>query len=85
MSPLVRKHTATEYPSLDWTLPALRQIDVGGADAPDVLLAVDCLPLGDSNTPSAHDADRSRDTADTTAVVMADLRAEDVLWDCLEG
>ncbi|KAH9018280.1 hypothetical protein EDB84DRAFT_654113 [Lactarius hengduanensis] len=29
--------------ALDWTLPTLRQVDVRGADAPDVLLVVDCV------------------------------------------
>ncbi|KAI9441978.1 hypothetical protein BJY52DRAFT_1128804, partial [Lactarius psammicola] len=51
----------------------------------DLLLIVDCLPLSDDNTLSAHDADRSPDAADTAAVVMAELRAEDLLWDFLDG
>ncbi|KAF8261720.1 hypothetical protein EI94DRAFT_1745345 [Lactarius quietus] len=78
LSPLVRKYTATDIPALiplirknvlstsvtvtalDWTLPALRQVDVHDADAPDVLLA--------------H----------TAAVVVAELRAEDVLREFLQ-
>ena len=46
--PLLRKNLLSTSPSvavtsLDWTLPALRQVDVRSADAPDLLLVVDCI------------------------------------------
>ncbi|KAH9989562.1 putative methyltransferase-domain-containing protein [Russula vinacea] len=92
--PLLRKNvlsapptttsTAVTVAALDWTLPTLRQIDVS-ADPPDVLLVVDCIyhptlvrPL--LTTMTALAAPRH-----TVALVVAELRAEDVLRDFLEG
>jgi len=91
--PLLRKNVLPEPPTtatavtvaaLDWTLPALRQIDVR-ADPPDVLLVVDCIyhptlvrPL--LTTMTALAAPRH-----TVALVLAELRAEDVLRDFLDG
>jgi hypothetical protein len=70
--------------ALDWSLPAQRQIDVR-ADPPDVLLVVDCIyhptlvrPL--LATMTAFAAPRQ-----TVALVVAELRAEDVLREFLEG
>ncbi|KAI0291840.1 putative methyltransferase-domain-containing protein [Russula brevipes] len=91
--PLLRKNLLSVPPTtagtitvaaLDWTLPALRQVDVS-TDPPDVLLIVDCIyhptlvrPL--LGTMTAIAAPRH-----TVAVVVAELRAEDVLREFLEG
>jgi len=91
--PLLRKNLLSVPPTtagtitvedLDWTLPALRQVDVS-TDPPDVLLIVDCIyhptlvrPL--LTTMTAIAAPRH-----TVAVVVAELRAEDVLREFLEG
>jgi hypothetical protein len=70
--------------ALDWVLPTQRQTDIDG-DPPDVLLVVDCIyhptlvrPL--LSTMTALAAPRH-----TTAIVVAELRAEDVLREFLEG
>jgi len=85
--PLLRKNVISApvtVIALDWTLPALRQVDVHDADAPDVLLAVDCIyhpalirPLLTTLTALAR-------PQHTAAVVVAELRAEDVLREFLQ-
>jgi hypothetical protein len=91
--PLLRRNLLSVPPTtadaitvaaLDWTLPTLRQVDVS-MDPPDVLLIVDCIyhptlvrPL--LSTMTAIAAPRH-----TVAVVVAELRAEDVLREFLEG
>ena len=70
--------------ALDWTLPPQRQIDIR-EDPPGVLLVVDCIyhptlvrPL--LTTMTALAAPRR-----TVALVVAELRAEDVLREFLQG
>jgi hypothetical protein len=70
--------------ALDWTLPARSQIDVRN-EPPEVLLVVDCIyhpalvrPL--LETMAALAAPRH-----TVALVVVELRAEDVLREFLEG
>ena len=70
--------------ALDWTLPPQRQIDICDVP-PDVLLVVDCIyhptlvrPL--LTTLTALAAPRR-----TVALVVAELRAEDVLREFLQG
>ena len=76
--------TTVKVAALDWNLPALRQVYVR-ADPPDMLLVVDCIyhqmllrPL--LTTMTALAAPRH-----TIAFVVAELRAEDMLRDFLEG
>ncbi|KAI9449212.1 putative methyltransferase-domain-containing protein [Lactarius psammicola] len=90
--PLLRKNVLSASASasvtvtaLDWTLPALRQVDVGGADAPDVLLVVDCVYHPALIRPLLTTLTALATPQHTAAVVVAELRAEDVLREFLEG
>ena len=80
----VASTAAVAVAALDWTLPPQRQIDICD-DPPDVLLVVDCIyhptlvrPL--LTTMTALAAPRR-----TVALVVAELRAEDVLREFLQG
>lgn len=89
--PLLRKNilskpsTATvTVTALDWTLPTLRQIDIG-ADSPDVLLVVDCIYHPTLVRPLLATMTALAAPQHTVALVVAELRAVDVLREFLEG
>jgi hypothetical protein len=71
--------------ALDWTLPALRQVDVRGADAPGMLLVVDCVYHPAMVRPLLTTLTALATPQHTVAVVVAELRAEDVLREFLQG
>ena len=86
--PLLRKNllsASVTVTSLDWTLPALRQVDVRGADAPDLLLVVDCIYHPALVRPLLTTLTSLATPQHTAVVVVAELRAEDVLREFLEG
>jgi len=86
--PLLRKNllsTTVTVTALDWTLPALRQVDVRGADALDVLLVVDCIYHPALVRPLLTTLTALATPQHTAAVVVAELRAEDVLREFLQG
>jgi protein N-lysine methyltransferase METTL21D len=70
--------------ALEWTLPTLRQIDVR-ADPPDVLLVVDCIYHPTLVRPLLATMTALAVPRHTVALVVAELRAEDVLREFLEG
>ncbi len=91
--PLMRKNLLSASAStsesvtvmaLDWTLPALRQVDVRGANAPDVLLVVDCIYHPALVRPLLTTLTALATPRHTVAVVVAELRAEDVLREFLQ-
>jgi hypothetical protein len=91
--PLLRKNVRSASASvtvtaLDWTLPALRQVDDSdvrrGPDAPDVLLAVDCIYHPALVQPLLTTLTALATPQHTAAVVVAELRAEDVLREFLQ-
>jgi hypothetical protein len=92
--PLLRKNVLSAPPTttgttvtvaaLDWTLPTLRQIDIS-ADPPDVLLVVDCIYHPTLVRPLLATMTALAAPQHTVALVVAELRAEDVLRDFLEG
>jgi hypothetical protein len=91
--PLLRKNVLSVPPTttntatvtaLDWTLPALRQIDVR-ADPPDLLLVVDCIYHPTLVRPLLATMTALAVPRRTLALVVAELRAEDVLRDFLES
>ena len=71
--------------SLDWNLPALRQVDVRAADAPDLLLVVDCIFHPALVRPLLATLTSLATPWHTAVVVVAELRAEDVLREFLKG
>jgi protein N-lysine methyltransferase METTL21D len=88
--PLLRKNllstpstTAVTVTALDWSLSTLRQIDVG-ADSPDVLLVVDCIYHPTLVRPLLATMSALARPWHTVALVVAELRAEDVLCEFLE-
>ena len=90
--PLLRKNVrsaasaSVTVTALDWTLPALRQVDsdVRGPDhAPDVLLAVDCIYHPALVRPLLTTLTALAMPQRTAAIVVAELRAEDVLREFL--
>lgn len=86
--PLLRKNalsSSVTIAALDWTLPALRQVDLLGPDAPDVLLAVDCIYHPALVRPLLTTLTALATPLHTAAVVVAELRAEDVLREFLQG
>jgi hypothetical protein len=87
--PLLRKNVrsaSVTVTALDWTLPALRQVDsdVRGPDAPDLLLAVDCIYHPALVRPLLTTLTALAMPQHTAAVVVAELRAEDVLREFLQ-
>lgn len=91
--PLLRKNVVSLPPTatntvtvtaLDWTLPALRQIDVC-VDPPDVLLVVDCIYHPTLVRPLLATMTALAAPRHTLALVVAELRAEDVLREFLES
>ncbi|KAH9025230.1 putative methyltransferase-domain-containing protein [Lactarius pseudohatsudake] len=89
--PLLRKNILSAPASapvtvtaLDWTLPALRQVDVGRTDAPDVLLVVDCVYHPALVRPLLTTLTALATPQRTVAVVVVELRAEDVLREFLQ-
>ncbi|KAH9008690.1 putative methyltransferase-domain-containing protein [Lactarius deliciosus] len=85
--PLLRKNVlsaSVTVTALDWTLPALRQVDVGGTDAPDVLLVVDCVYHPALVRPLLTTLTALATPQRTVAVVVVELRAEDVLREFLQ-
>lgn len=89
--PLLRKNVLSAPASatvtvtaLDWTLPALRQVDVGSTDAPDVLLVVDCVYHPALVPPLLTTLTALATPQRTAAVVVVELRAEDVLREFLQ-
>ena len=91
--PLLRKNvlpvpptttTTVTVAALDWSLPALRQVDVR-ADPPDMLLVVDCIYHPTLVRPLLATMTALAAPRHTIALVVAELRAEDVLRDFLEG
>ncbi|KAN0138223.1 putative methyltransferase domain containing protein [Lactarius tabidus] len=89
--PLLRKNVrsaSVTVTALDWTLPALRQVDDSdvrrGPDAPDVLLAVDCIYHPALVQPLLTTLTALATPQHTAAVVVAELRAEDVLREFLQ-
>ena len=86
--PLLRKNllsASATVTALDWSLPALRQVDVRGADAPDVLLVADCVYHPALVGPLLTTLTALATPQHTIAVVVAELRAEDVLREFLQG
>jgi hypothetical protein len=87
--PLLRKNLSTSpsvtVTALDWTLPALRQVDVRDADAPYVLLVVDCVYHPAMVRPLLTTLTALATPQHTVAVVVVELRAEDVLREFLQG
>ena len=86
--PLLRKNVlsaSVTVTALDWALPALRQVDVVGSDAPDVLLAVDCIYHPALVRPLLTTLTALATPLHTAAIVVAELRAEDVLREFLQG
>jgi protein N-lysine methyltransferase METTL21D len=88
--PLLRKNllsrsstTAVTVTALEWTLPTLRQIDVR-ADSPDMLLVVDCIYHPTLVHPLLATMTALAVPRHTVALVVAELRAEDVLREFLE-
>ncbi|KAI9460730.1 putative methyltransferase-domain-containing protein [Russula earlei] len=90
--PLLRKNLLSVTPTtantvtvaaLDWTLPARRQVDVC-ADPPDVLLVVDCIYHPTLVPPLLGTMTALAEPRRTVALVVAELRAEDVLRGFLE-
>ena len=84
--PLLRKNVRSTSASvtvtaLDWTLPALRQVD--SDTPPDVLLAVDCIYHPALVRPLLTTLTALAVPQHTTAVVVAELRAEDALREFL--
>jgi len=86
--PLLRKNvlsaSSVTVTALDWTLPALRQVDAHGPDAPDVLLAVDCIYHPALVRPLLTTLTALATPQHTVAVVVAELRAEDALREFLQ-
>jgi protein N-lysine methyltransferase METTL21D len=85
--PLLRKNVlsaSVTVTALDWTLPALRQVDTHGPDAPDVLLAVDCIYHPALIRPLLTTLTALATPQHTVAVVVVELRAEDVLREFLQ-
>jgi hypothetical protein len=70
--------------ALDWTFPTQRQIDIRD-DPPDVLLVVDCIYHPTLVRPLLETMTTLAAPRHTVALVVAELRAEDVLRDFLEG
>jgi len=90
--PLLRKNLLSVPPktaatvvaaALDWTLPALRQVDVH-ADPPDVLLIVDCIYHPTLVRPLLATMTALARPRHTVALVVAELRAENVLREFME-
>jgi hypothetical protein len=69
--------------ALDWTLSAQRQIDVCD-DPPEVLLVVDCIYHPSLVRPLLETMTALAAPRHTVALVVAELRAEDVLREFLE-
>jgi hypothetical protein len=82
--PTTTAANAVTVAALDWTLPALRQIDVR-ADSPDVLLVVDCIYHPTLVHPLLATMTALATARHTLALVVSELRAEDVLRDFLES
>ncbi|KAI0258905.1 hypothetical protein BC834DRAFT_834385 [Gloeopeniophorella convolvens] len=99
LAPLVRRYTATDIPALvpllrknlvavpgtaaaalDWTLPAARQLDVS-TGPPDLVLVVDCIYHPTLVRPLLE----TLRALGAPALVVAELRAEDVLREFLAG
>jgi protein N-lysine methyltransferase METTL21D len=70
--------------ALDWTFPTQRQIDIRD-DPPDVLLVVDCIYHPTLVRPLLETMTTLAAPRHTVALVVAELRAEDVLREFLEG
>ncbi|KAI0306141.1 hypothetical protein B0F90DRAFT_1814934 [Multifurca ochricompacta] len=73
----------TSITALDWTFPTSRQIDVQ-ADVIDVLLVVDCIYHPTLVRPLLATMTALAVPRHTVALVVAELRAEDVLREFLE-
>jgi len=84
MPPTTAAANTVTVAALDWTLPALRQIDVH-ADPPDMLLVVDCIYHPTLVRPLLATMTALAAPRHTLALVVAELRAEDVLREFLEG
>ncbi|KAI9434175.1 hypothetical protein H4582DRAFT_2060366 [Lactarius indigo] len=89
LSPFVHKYDATGIPAL---VPLLRKNVFASASATVFVTTFDGLPPGRYYIyhpvllrPLALDADRSRDALHVIAVVVAKLRAENVLQESLQG
>ncbi|KAH8990700.1 putative methyltransferase-domain-containing protein [Lactarius hatsudake] len=85
--PLLRKNVlsaSVTVTALDWTLPALRQVDMGSTDTLDVLLVVDCVYHPALIRPLLTTLTALATPQRTVAVVVVELRAEDVLREFLQ-